>query len=148
MFTFFTLSQDSGNFLQVCHRELEVMIMNTILRRLLLATASMFLFITTCLGQDLKPFTGQVAAWNLAGRGGIPATRLARQVEGLALLDAEVIALVEISPPSALDDLKQGLIDMGVCYDSALLPQVGNELHIGVLFKCGVEAGTPKFIPG
>ena len=42
--------------------------------------------------------TARVAAWNLAGYGGIPEARLQRQVEGLALLDAEVVALVEINP--------------------------------------------------
>ena len=47
---------------------------------------------------EFKHTTARVAAWNLAGYGGIPEERLLKQVEGLALLDAEVIALVEISP--------------------------------------------------
>ncbi|GAB6905931.1 hypothetical protein DESC_810139 [Desulfosarcina cetonica] len=44
--------------------------------------------------------TAKIAAWNLAGYGGIPEERLNRQVEGLTLLDAEVIALMEINPLS------------------------------------------------
>ena len=45
--------------------------------------------------------TANIAAWNLEGYGGIPDSTLDRQVEGLAMLDAEVVALVEINPISA-----------------------------------------------
>ena len=83
--------------------------------------------------------TAKIAAWNLAGFGGISRERLARQVEGLALLDAEIVALVEINPEAAIERLKQGLADVGVEYESVLLQQA-SELHIGVLYKKGVEA--------
>lgn len=91
--------------------------------------------------------TGKVAAWNLAGFGGIPDERIAKQVEGLALLDAEVVALVEINPESALQTLQQGLADKGVSYHTSLLPQEGS-LHIGVLYKDGVTVSNPRFIDG
>jgi endonuclease/exonuclease/phosphatase family metal-dependent hydrolase len=91
--------------------------------------------------------TAKVAAWNLAGFGGIPEKRIKRQIEGLALLDAEVIALVEISPQKALETLKQGLTDKGVSYKTSIIPQNGN-LHIGVLYKSGITAQNPRFIPG
>ena len=45
---------------------------------------------------DFGRTTTNVAAWNLSGFYPIQADRLERQVEGLALLDAEVVALVEI----------------------------------------------------
>jgi endonuclease/exonuclease/phosphatase family metal-dependent hydrolase len=91
--------------------------------------------------------TAKVAAWNLAGYGGIQETRLEKQVEGLALLDAEVVALVEINPLEALETLKQGLADKGVSYNTSIIPQNG-DLHIGVLFKSGITARNPRMIPG
>ena len=91
--------------------------------------------------------TAKVAAWNLAGYGGIPKTRLQRQVDGLALLDAEVVALVEINPPEALDALCKGLRAKRVNYNKSILPQNGS-LHIGVLFKDGITAENPQLLDG
>ncbi|MFC1583752.1 endonuclease/exonuclease/phosphatase family protein [Candidatus Neomarinimicrobiota bacterium] len=91
--------------------------------------------------------TAKVAAWNLAGFGGIPAERLERQVEGLALLDAEVVALVEINPQSALDTLIQGLARKGVTYHASIVPQA-SDLHIGVLYKEGVTVDNPRLLDG
>ena len=50
--------------------------------------------------------TADVAAWNLAGFQPISAQRLARQVEGFAILDAELITLVEVKPFSHMQDLQ------------------------------------------
>ena len=91
--------------------------------------------------------TAKVAAWNLAGYGGISAERLKLQVEGLALLDAEVVALVEINPLPALETMRQGLLEMGVSYNASVLPQA-SDLHIGVLFKEGVVAENPRLLEG
>ena len=91
--------------------------------------------------------TAKVAAWNLAGFGGIPDERLARQVEGLTMLDAEVVALVEINPESALQALQQGLAAKGVSYHTSILPQENN-LHIGVLYKDGITVSNARFIDG
>ena len=91
--------------------------------------------------------TAKIAAWNLAGFGGISNERLKRQVEGLALLDAEVIALVEVNPLSALQTLQEGLAHMGVTYNNIILPQE-NALHIGVLFKEGITAKNPLLLDG
>lgn len=96
---------------------------------------------------EFKHTTARVAAWNLAGFGGIPNERLQEQIKGLALLDAEVVALVEINPLTALDTLKQGLADKGVIYDSCVEPQAG-DLHIGVLYKEGVTASNPRLLDG
>ena len=91
--------------------------------------------------------TAKVAAWNLAGFGGIPDERLERQVEGLSLLDAEVVALVEINPLSALETLRQGLAEKEVAYNASIVSQA-SDLHIGVLFKKGVAAENPRLIDG
>jgi len=91
--------------------------------------------------------TAKIAAWNLAGFGGIPDERLERQVEGLTLLDAEVVALVEINPPEALETLRKGLKKKGVDYEKCIIPQQG-DLHIGVLYKKGITAKNPRFIDG
>ena len=87
----------------------------------------------------------RVAVWNLAGFGGIPAERLEKQIEGLALLDAELVTLVEVNPASYINDLRDGLIELGVNYSTTILPQ-GGGLHIGFLHKDGVEVTNPRFI--
>ena len=93
--------------------------------------------------------TGKIAAWNLAGgpNRGIPVWRRNNQVEGLALLDAEIVALVEINPLRTVKTLKQGLGELGVEYKSVHVEQE-NKLHIGVLYKDGVVAGTPSLLDG
>ena len=58
--------------------------------------------------------TANIAAWNLEGFHGIPDERIARQVQGLAMLDAEVVALVEINPITVLDKLRPGLAERGL----------------------------------
>jgi exonuclease III len=89
--------------------------------------------------------TARVAAWNLAGFNTISSERLANQVEGLAILDAEVITLVEVRPFDHMQALIDGLAAEGCTYESVMLPQV-NDLNIGILFKKGVEATNPRFI--
>lgn len=91
--------------------------------------------------------TANIAAWNLEGFHGITDTRIDKQVEGLVMLDAEVVALVEINPIESIDKIKSGLGDHGVVYHSQLLEQA-DKLHIGVLYKDGVIATNPRFIEG
>jgi endonuclease/exonuclease/phosphatase family metal-dependent hydrolase len=91
--------------------------------------------------------TAKVATWNLAGYGGIPEARLERQVEALALLDAEVVTLVEINPLPALETLRQGLAAKGVNYNATVVPQAA-DLHIGVLHKEGVIAENARLLDG
>lgn len=91
--------------------------------------------------------TADIAAWNLEGFNGILDSRLANQIEGLAMLDAEIVALVEINPINTLEKIKQGLKAKGVTYNSEIIPQSG-KLHIGVLFKEGVIATNPRLIDG
>jgi len=91
--------------------------------------------------------TANVAAWNLEGYNGIPDDRIQKQIEGLTMLDAEVVALVEVNPIDSLDKIKAGLQDRGMAYNSYLLPQ-HDKLHIGVLYKKGVIAENPRFIEG
>ena len=92
--------------------------------------------------------TAKVAAWNLAGWGGIPEERLKRQAEGLALLDAEIVTLVEINPLGALETLRKELEDKHkVIYQTCIVPQA-NDLHIGVLYKKGVTANNAYLLDG
>ena len=91
--------------------------------------------------------TAKVAAWNLNGYDCIPNKRLQQQVKGLAHLDAEVVALVEINPMSALHTLCYGLEEKGVRYHSSILEQEGS-LNIGVLFKEGITAECPRLLEG
>jgi len=89
--------------------------------------------------------TADIAAWNLKGFHRIPNERITRQIEGLTMMDAEVVALVEINPINVLDKIKQGLLENGLEYDSHLAEQNGN-LHMGVIYKKGVTASNPRLI--
>ena len=91
--------------------------------------------------------TANIAAWNLEGFHGIPDERIARQVQGLAMLDAEVVALVEINPIAVLDKLRAGLAERGLTYHAATVAQTG-KLQIGVLYKEGVEARNARLVDG
>jgi len=90
----------------------------------------------------------RIAVWNLAGFGGISDARKAQQVEGLAMLDAELVTLVEVNPVSYLDELIAGLADVGLSYEKTILPQEHGSLHIGFLHKSGMEVKNPRFIDG
>ncbi len=89
--------------------------------------------------------TAKVAAWNLSGFTRISEEKLKRQVDGLAILDAEVITLVEVKPFSHMQRLIDGLAEKGCVYHSVMLPQ-SSELNIGVLFKQGIQAKNARFI--
>jgi endonuclease/exonuclease/phosphatase family metal-dependent hydrolase len=91
--------------------------------------------------------TANIAAWNLDGYYEIPDERIKEQVKGLSMLDAEVVALVEINPLEVLEKLKTGLLKNGLTYHSSLIEQSG-KLNIGVLYKDGVEASNPQLIEG
>lgn len=95
------------------------------------------------------------AVWNLAGftfnGSGISegSLKAARQAEGLALMDAEFVALIEVSPLGYIDALAARLqADYGVTYNRTILPQPEGALHIGFLHKPGVEVSNPRFVPG
>ena len=91
--------------------------------------------------------TANIAAWNLEGFKGVSAARTKRQIEGLTMMDAEVIALVEINPIENLEKIKKGLAKNGVEYESQIIPQKG-KLHTGVIYKKGIEANNPRLIDG
>lgn len=98
----------------------------------------------------------RTAVWNLAGFSlpgkpvGISANskKAAKQTEGLALLDAEFVTLVEVSPTSYIDTLIKKLADFGVEYERVMLPQKKGNIHIGFLHKPGIEVTNPRFIEG
>jgi len=91
--------------------------------------------------------TANIAAWNLEGFDGITDARIKKQIEGLTMLDAEVVALVEINPLSALDKIKAGLQANGLTYHSSLIEQQ-SKLHIGVLYKEGITVTNARLVPG
>lgn len=98
----------------------------------------------------------RAAVWNLAGftlpgrPTGISARskKAEKQAEGLALLDAEFVTLVEVSPASYIDTLVQKLATYGVDYKHTMLPQERGNIHIGFLHKPGIKVTNPRFIDG
>ena len=98
----------------------------------------------------------RVAVWNLAGfnpfntSAGIPDgdPRIDKQAEGLALLDAELVTLVEVSPIEHIDRLVAKLADYGLNYTAKILPQPNGNIHIGFLHKDGISVENLELIPG
>ena len=106
---------------------------------------------------DFKHSIARVAVWNLAGNnifapsvGIAPDSEKAeKQAEGLALLDAELVTLVEVSPMSHIDRLAEILEqDYGLTYHRTILQQQNGNIHIGFLHKPGVDVADARFIPG
>lgn len=104
-----------------------------------------------------KHSVARVAVWNLAGNNifrpqeGIRADseKAANQAEGLALLDAELVCLVEVSPLDYIETLATRLKDdYDVDYDTTILKQPKGNIHIGFMHKPGVEVSNPRFIEG
>lgn len=98
----------------------------------------------------------RIAVWNLAGFNpvnpslGIPADseRVRKQAEGLALLDAELVTLVEVSPIEHIDWLVAELADYGLTYERKILPQPNGNIHIGFLHKPEVSVDNLELLPG
>lgn len=98
----------------------------------------------------------RIAVWNLAGFNpvntslGIPANseRVIHQIEGLALLDAELITLVEVSPIEHINRLAAGLADKGLDYQVKILEQPNGNIHIGFLHQPGVSVTEIELIDG
>jgi len=89
----------------------------------------------------------RVAVWNLAGFGTIDQERMKRQAQGLALLDAELVTLVEVNPLSHIYELAAEISQYGIEYDATIVEQDGN-LHTGFLFKKGVDVSNLRLIEG
>ncbi len=98
--------------------------------------------------QSFQHAIGRIAVWNLAGFGGISDKRKAKQIEGLALLDAELVTLVEVNPVSYIEELADGLRQYGLEYETTILEQENGKLHIGFLHKAGMTVEKPRFIDG
>jgi len=98
----------------------------------------------------------RVAVWNLAGFNpvnsslGIPANskRVQKQAEGLALLDADLVTLVEVSPIEHIDRLAFELAKFGVTYIPKILPQPQGNIHIGFLHKPSIQLDNLELLPG
>ena len=97
---------------------------------------------------EFKHSLARIAVWNLAGfnkfnqsEGIKPdSDRALNQAEGLALLDAELITLVEISPINHINRLAQILSDdYDLTYNHTILQQPNGNIHIGFLHKEGVD---------
>lgn len=95
------------------------------------------------------------AVWNLAGNtpmepgAGIArdSTKAENQARGLALLDADFVTLVEVSPITHSEWLAQKLSEYGLTYEVTIIEQPDSHLHIGYLHKPNIDVTNPRFIP-
>ena len=97
--------------------------------------------------------TATVAAWNLATFEVLDDDRIKRQADGLAMLDAEVVTLVEIKNEDHIRKIAQHLTDDGVPYEFQFLEQAATNgthaaMHIGVLHKQGVSVTNTSLLDG
>jgi endonuclease/exonuclease/phosphatase family metal-dependent hydrolase len=99
----------------------------------------------------------RIAVWNLAGFNqsnqaagiGPNSIRAKKQAEGLALLDAELVTLVEVSPLTHIDRLAQLIKDeYGIDYQTAIVQQPKGNIHIGFLYKPGVDLENVSLVAG
>lgn len=106
---------------------------------------------------EFKHSLARIAVWNLAGfnpsnqAAGIDpnSERATKQAEGLALLDAELVTLVEVSPVSHIERLATLLADdYDVAYNHTILPQPNGNIHIGFLHKAGAQVNNLQLIAG
>ncbi len=104
-----------------------------------------------------KHSLARIAVWNLAGYNqrkpstgiGANSNRVKKQAEGLALLDAELVTLVEVSPIIHINRLAKILSSKyGITYNQTILEQPNGNIHIGFLHKEGLEVSKPVLIPG
>ena len=104
-----------------------------------------------------KHSLARVAVWNLAGFNlyhpavgiGPNTNRAKNQAEGLALLDAELVTLVEVSPITHIDRLANLLAnEYGIAYNTTIVQQPHGNIHIGFLHKEGVDVTNAKLIAG
>lgn len=98
--------------------------------------------------QTFEHALARVAVWNLAGFGGITKARMKKQALGLALLDAELVTLVEVNPASYITQLATELAKYGVHYNTTIIPQPNSQLHIGFLHKSGVQVSNAQLVDG
>lgn len=99
--------------------------------------------------------TASIAAWNLATFERLTAKRIKEQARGLRLLDAELVTLVEIKNEDHVRNLADLLSNNEVEYEYKFEEQspTGNNsnhgaMHIGVLFKQGVEVDNTELMIG
>lgn len=106
---------------------------------------------------EFKHSLARIAVWNLAGFNpsnpdvgiGFDSERVEKQADGLALLDAELVTLVEVSPVSHIEQLASLLAEKyDVAYNYTILQQPNSNIHIGFLHKEGVEVSNTQLIPG
>tara|TARA_R110002050_G_C8918661_1_gene511276 strand:- start:927 stop:1367 length:441 start_codon:yes stop_codon:yes gene_type:complete len=71
------------------------------------------------------------------------------QAEGLALLDAELITLLEFSPLAHIEKLIELLEENhGVTYKHTILAQPNGNIHIGFLHKEGIDVENVQLLEG
>ena len=117
--------------------------------RLAVGLATSFTLATTAIYAQTPKFervTARIAAWNLNGSSGIPQDQAEGQAKALAILDAEILALVEINSSSRVETLINKLADTGVCYEKKTVNQIAGQ-DITVIHKCDVSVENPRLVP-
>ena len=97
--------------------------------------------------------TADIAAWNLATFNHLSDERIKQQAKGLKVLDAELVAFVEIKNEVHIQSLVAHLKGDGVEYEYDFIPQAettsGHKaMHIGVMYKKGISVTNSHLLDG
>lgn len=93
--------------------------------------------------------TTRIATWNLGGFHAIPDAKVARIVEGLRILNADVVVLVEVNPLEHAQTIANELSEEpGECYQSAATDQRRARQEIAIVYKCDVELTSHGLLAG
>lgn len=103
--------------------------------------------ILLCCAPALAQQNATVAAWNVKGFEPIPASRIRLIARAIHNMRPDVIALTEVNPDTALDDLVAELRNHGDEYRSLIVPQTARQ-NIGLLFRNGVDLSGGELIDG
>jgi len=88
-----------------------------------------------------------VAAWNVNGSQPIGARKVGRIARGIMALDADLIALSELSPDSVVEGLATRLKGLGADYRYVLLDQSAPQ-NLAVFYRADVTVGESLLVPG
>lgn len=93
--------------------------------------------------------TARIATWNLGGFFAIPVDKLDRIVEGLQLLNADLVILPELNPIRHGETIAARLSEApGACFRAAVPDQPRAPQEIGLVFKCSVTVTNAGLLAG
>jgi endonuclease/exonuclease/phosphatase family metal-dependent hydrolase len=112
-----------------------------------IACWSMLAAADRCPGADCPVATAKIAAWNIKGIPPITDARVPAIARGISILNADLIALLEVRPNNKIGPIIRHLRRCGRDYDY-YLPPCNSEFGMAILHKRHVAVAGVHLIPG